>query len=175
MPITERTLNTRLDVLAVKFGQTAADLRIRTRSEVGGVVALRNAIFAGRTGEAIFLPTADEMDDIASVLASTPAFAGEKNAAIAVFDPGTTNPMLQTLQSEVVDAIVTGVIGLGASGGAGRELKTQVDVLLRTVLSVDDTSRGVRDLLSGRRRGWTAYEIPKDLLDRLESLAGCRS
>ena len=139
---------------------------------MGGAVAVRNAIFAGRTDRAIFLPSADKMDDIASVLASTPAFAGEKNAAIAVFDPRTTNPMLQTLQSDVVDAIVTGVIGLGASGGAGRELKTQVDVLLRTVLSVDDTSRGVRELLSGRRRGWTAYEIPKDLLDRLERLEG---
>src|SRR3990172_5918935 len=138
MPITKKTLNTRLDALAARFDPTAAELRIRARSEVGGAVALRAAILASETGEAIFLPTADQLDDIAGVLASTPAFVGAKNVAIAMFDPQTTNPMLKTLQGDVTDAIVTGVIGLGASGGAERDLKRQIDALLNTVLSVDD-------------------------------------
>ncbi len=135
---------------------------------MGGAVALREAIFAAGTREAILLPAADQMDDITGILALTPASVGAKNAAIAAFEPGTTNPMLQTLQGDVADAIVTGVIGLGA-GGVGRDLKKQIDILLNAVLSVDDTSRGVRDLFSGRR-GLGAHEIPRDLLDNLERL-----
>jgi predicted acylesterase/phospholipase RssA len=168
MPIMEKTLNTRLDALGARFGQTAAELQIRARSEIGGIGALRNAIFAGEIGEAIFLPTADHLDDIVGVLESTPAFVGEKNAAIAVFEPETTNPVLQRLQEDIADAIVTGVIGLGAIGG-GRALEAQIDLLLSTVLSIDDTSRGVRDLFSGRR-GLDGHQIPRDLLDRLEQL-----
>ena len=172
MPITKKALTTRLDALAAKFDSTAAEFRIRARSEVGGAVALRAAIRSSETAKAILLPTADQLDDIASVLASTPAFVGAKNAAIAMFDPRTTNPILKTLQGDATDAIVTGVIGLGARGGAEGDLERQIDALLKTVLSVDDTSRSVRDLFSGRKWGLAAYEIPKDLLDRLEKLQG---
>lgn len=169
MPIIKKTLNTRLDDLSARFGQTAAELRIKTKSEVGGAVALRDAIFSGATGKEIVLPNVDQLDEIVGVLELTPASAGVKNAAIAVFDPETTNPMLQMLQGDVADAIVTGVIGLGAAMAGRDDLKAQINVLLNTVLSVDDMSRGIRDLFSGRG-GLGAHEIPRDILDRLEQL-----
>lgn len=173
MPILKKTLDARLDGLVNRFGPTAGKLRIMTRSDEGGAVTVRNAILASSRGEAIFLPTADKLDDIAAILESTPAFAGAKNAGVAAFAPGTADPVLQILQGSITDAIVTGVIGLGA-GGSGRDLKEQIDLLLKTVLSVDDVSNGVRDLFSGRR-GLDAHDIPHDLIDVLEKLqsSGC--
>ncbi len=168
MPIGEKTLDTLLDDLTVQFGQTAGDLRIQAMSDASGAAAVREAILEGGSRETFLLPATDQIDDVPGLLELTPAFVGAKNAAIAVFDSGASDAVFQTLQGDVAEAIVTGVIGLGA-GGVGRDLETQIDVLLSTVLSVDDTSRGVRDLLSGRR-GLEVREIPREWLDRLEQL-----
>lgn len=136
---------------------------------MGGANALREAIFLSNAAEPILLPPVDQLSTIAEILAMTPAFAGANNVAISIFNPETTDQMLQTLQADAANAIVTGVIGLGAGGGSERELEKNIDVLLKTVLSVDEISRGVRDSFSGRK-GWGAHEIPRDLLDALERL-----